>query len=154
MKPESQHCNYYYCGKEFIPTRRFVQKYCSSACCSLAYRERKNGYLGIRGINRDTKKFVTNANLAEALTEVAKQVKKELDSLNVKINSIKTNTTWILVGEAIIFLKLLMDGWALAKDDKLKEQQMAGFKKMVFSKMSKEDKEAFEAGAKGMGFDF
>jgi hypothetical protein len=90
--------------------------------------------------------------LAEALTGLAKEVKKELDNINSKLTSIKNNTQFIMIGEAIIFFKLLMDGWEASKDEKMKEQQMASFKKVVFSRMSPEDKAVFEAASNGFGF--
>lgn len=70
----SIHCEY--CDTLFYPTRRFVQKYCTESCRTLACRERKKGIGGTQA----------NKNRSTSITDLSKEI-SEMKSMIYQFNS-------------------------------------------------------------------
>tara|TARA_R110002049_G_C9170440_1_gene561894 strand:- start:3483 stop:3914 length:432 start_codon:yes stop_codon:yes gene_type:complete len=59
-------CNY--CGAEYIPKRRHIQKYCSNSCRVNAFNQRKKEQLGLSK-PENTEHFLKETNQADGMPE-------------------------------------------------------------------------------------
>jgi hypothetical protein len=92
-----------YCGKEYQPKKRLIQKYCSASCRVMACRDNKYGIHGLQ--NKGRVKHITNQQIIE-------KMEKYHHNDNKKLDSIKDHIHYIEIG---IVLKFLFEWYQFAK---------------------------------------